>query len=330
LVQLLVGKLGYDPFAGPSTGRLSVELGRDGSAWRATISAQDANGATIGTQELTANESDCSGVFSAVVAALSVMLGGVEPAPEPTAVASPPGPSTRPQSSPKAPSKPLPTPPANPPPRQQTALPNPEPHRIAQPSPRSAFELELAMDLPYIASSTGVCAPGSAYSCYTTDGSRTRFTSASSMGDQISGGLAPSSTRLLLSMQYRRSSNVAFHMRSGMAVGGPSFHSFPAQVEAGIRYWFGEDSSPVRAFEGADIGVASFDTRTDVMVMKADGSVQRLSAERSYGLGYASATTGLRWKLAQRHGLTLALSAAVSLPHSGLVLQPTVGYAHGW
>jgi hypothetical protein len=138
-------------------------------------------------------------------------------------------------------------------------------------------------------------------------------------------------------------------LRVGIDLGNAAPHSSAAHVELGGRYWFGRDFTSTRGFVGVGLGYGSYDTAVDVTVRDcseatgADGTEQclasstgegaldrRVTAVRRFGNGFGKIAGGVLVLLGRHQGLLLQTSLIGTYPAQGFVIEPSVGYSHGW
>jgi hypothetical protein len=358
LVGALAARLGRDPFDADSQHNVSVELSRHESTWQATLRVCDAEGQVVGSQQITSQSADCDDLFRATVAALAVMLGSaVQPVPEaPEAVTdeSQAQPLDEPEPEPAPPPSPMPGPMRrhNVDAQAVQQLPAGAPVADLRPGPRSWLGLELAGALGYFSGTTGVCSRDSAasdrFDCYTSSGEEFDGVAHPEVGNEVRGGLSPAPVRLLVTYHHLLSARLGAEVRAGAVIANRPQDSLPAHLELGIRYWQG-DLSRSRLYFGASIGLAAFDS--DILVTAVDcateaapdgdssclesppssaGQRLTLTAVRRLGIGFAGITVGTLWKLADQDGLLLQNSLYATFPSSGLVIQPSIGYARLW
>ena len=245
-----------------------------------------------------------------------------------------------------------------PPAPRREAPPSPSPSpavtpRSAQPppvySPSTWLGVELVQDLSLINTAQRVCSDDPSngdYDCYDSNGDRFAGSAHPDFGNEVNGGLAPSTTRLLASVQYVLDERYGIQVRAGLVIGGAARDSGPYHLELGGRYWFGEDFNSSRGFIGAGLGYASYDSSVEVTVLdcsessdpdaclasstSVDGRDEMLTAVRRYGRGFASVSGGVLLMLGRYQGLLLQTALIGTLTGGGIVIEPSIGYSRGF
>jgi hypothetical protein len=209
--------------------------------------------------------------------------------------------------------------------------------------------VELVQDLSLINTAQRVCSDDPSngdYDCYDSNGDRFTGSAHPSFGNEVNGGLAPSTTRLLATVQYVLDHRYGIQVRAGVVMGGAARDSGPYHLEIGGRYWFGEDFNSTRGFIGAGLGYASYDSSVEVTVVDCsdssdpdaclasgaggDGRHETLTAVRRYGRGFASVSGGVLLMLGRHQGLLLQTALMGTLTGGGIVIEPSIGYSRGF
>jgi hypothetical protein len=244
----------------------------------------------------------------------------------------------------------------------------------AGPYSKSWVGLHFAYDLA-ITGGEEVCSQASqrdeGFACYYPGTEEQyRFHPHPRMGNSISTGLAPATSRLLVSFEQLLGSNTSLGVRGGYAFGGgpPSGKKqevkfLPFHIEVRASYWFGDSpfSRPgFRPYVGARAGAAQVDAKTAVKVGDCAGTpggapskpgaefavdatyyqecrqgVQKgaaleLEAYKKLGKGFAGIHAGMMYAIGRDSGVVVDLALQQMFPTSGQVIEPSLGYAVGF
>jgi len=346
LVADLSKQLGRDPFGDAAGQHVVVQLARDGTRWIAKVRRVDVEGNEQGSQHLTSASSDCSELHRATVAALAVMMGSASAATG-GAAAEPPKESIN---SPSAAESSTASAAEGPPTRSGSASPAPPP---SPPSPakraRSAARrhylgLQVAVDVVHLSSTQAVCAGNDAYDCYTASGDEFAGVPDPDRGNSVAGGLSTGPGRLLLDYHHLWSDRVGVEARAGFVAFERSRGALPVHLELGTNYWISRPTRRSRAYVGASVGLAAFDTtiRTTVVDCATSafpegdpncstaGTDVMLDAVRRAGKGFVGATFGAFLHVKGGSGFVLRDAVYVTFPATTVVMEPSLGYAVGW
>jgi hypothetical protein len=143
-------------------------------------------------------------------------------------------------------------------------------------SKKNWLGLAAQQDVLLLPSTTSVCGDSTEYACFQNGGyyDPEQFPIIREAGDEIKGGFALSTTRILLSYDRTLGSHIGLGARVGYAFGGgPQAEGgkafFPAHIEARLSYWFGRNpfsSTSIRPYVVIGGGVAQFDAKVNVDV----------------------------------------------------------------
>jgi hypothetical protein len=338
-VAAVHGKVGRDPFQAGTASQIQVRLSRTPEKWRAEVRLLEA-GVVRGSQPIEAEGSDCSALFSAVVAVAAVML---DAAPMQRAAADPVSlEEARPEPSRRARPKPAQSP--QPPPDHDGARPAEEANEAEW-----ALGFEVVQDVHVMPDKKDVCSPGSSIDCFEENGTYFRGYPLPDHNNRVAGGLLIGAPRLLVIALAPLFPRVSGEVRIGWGF-GPDFSGDaedyrPWHIEIGARYWLGAPSARFRGYVGTGFGIAEFAARFDVsaedcgpypVVDDATGeclqnggpaTTKQLDGYQRLGRFYVPVRIGAALSSVGPDALTLGLAANFTFPNRGAVLQPSIGYA---
>ncbi len=160
-------------------------------------------------------------------------------------------------------------------------------------------------------------------------------------GNQVSGGLALATTRVLVGYERLIGGHFALGARAGFAFrGGPSLRGaefLPAHAELRMAYYFGSDpfAEPgVRPYLAVGGGLAEVRGRVDVDYYEDSKAYnqahkQTLDAWRKTGRGFIAPTLGAQFAFTRSFALTLEVRLLAMLGTSGYAPAASVGFSQG-
>jgi hypothetical protein len=249
----------------------------------------------------------------------------------------------------------------------------------AEPAQKTFFGLFVALDMAQMDGS-GVCNPavsGDEYECYVAE--TIRYSAPTVQADgvtlspfhnpasgsadyspgrsgQISSSLAPSSVRIMASIERVFTSSLTAEARLGMSIGGPPGRGIGSKLHLGARgkYWFSGLGKGLRLFGTVGAGLGQVDGQAGVTVQdfQVDGGPLYQSyaqgnspycvnaqgvpycqlpatAFKKMGPAFVGAGLGAYYNLGG-HGPVLEVTGQVMLPATGLVIQPAGGWMVGF
>jgi hypothetical protein len=201
--------------------------------------------------------------------------------------------------------------------------------------------LAAQQDLMILPAAKDVCFNQTQYSCYNDskgvyyDPNKT--TTVLGSGDEVKGGVAFATTRIMLAYDRVMTSNLALGGRLGYAFGGgPDSRSgsafLPVHIEARGSLWFGSDpflKTGVRPYLVLSFGLAQIDVGTSVFVEETTGENGTLIAWKRSGALFASGGLGIFYALGRNTGFFGEVRAQRMLPNVGTAIPIQLGYAVG-
>jgi hypothetical protein len=239
----------------------------------------------------------------------------------------------------------------------------------AGPYKKNWIGIHVAQDLA-IVGGDDVCSPESqatnGFACFE-QGTEVQYIGEPQRGtaDKISTGVAPATTRFLLSYDRALFPNIMIGLRAGYAIGGgpaPGGGSpfLPIHAELRGSYWFGSNPLAKKGFRPyvhAGGGMAQVDSKLEVTVVDCStdpntGALlgagdpletqcldkqrapepilqRKLDSYKKLGQGFATAGGGVVFAFKQNMGLQLNLNLMLLLPSSGFVIEPSLGFTLG-
>jgi hypothetical protein len=216
--------------------------------------------------------------------------------------------------------------------------------------------LHFAADIWYERRATGVCNKSSIFSgsftCYRAGSTTVDSTSGSpdnaplandSLGAEqsgvISSGVALTTLRALLSLDYAVLANLTLGTRVGVAFNGgppmlkydlnvphPTTKFMPIHAEGRVAYWFRALSQEgILPYVHASGGLAQVDGKITVNVIAPDNSKKKLDAWKMMGQGFVTLGGGALFPLGEVAALQANINVMYMLPSTGLVLEPSLG-----
>ncbi len=184
-----------------------------------------------------------------------------------------------------------------------------------------------------------------------------------SRANKISTGIAPATTRIMLSYDRVLGRNLTLGARLGYAIGGgPSAGDkkfLPFHGEVRVGYWFGKEpfaKKGIRPYIAGGVGIAQVDAKLPVTVVDCAldpngnsqvgttayttcatdqgsgailGKEQKLDAFKKLGQSFINIGGGAMYALSPNSGIQLNLNVMFMLPTSGTVIEPSLGYVFG-
>jgi hypothetical protein len=201
-----------------------------------------------------------------------------------------------------------------------------------------AFE-ENALLLP---SAANACAGGTGYTCFN-GGSYYSATPLAGADDQVSGGIALATSRILVGYDRAIGENFTAGVRLGYAFGGgpqrPTASSFlPIHVEVRGTYWFGDNPlarSGVRFFVLAAGGMAQIDASVPVTVYASSQAytsqeAQSYQAWKKTGLGFGAIGAGAKLAITPSTGVALEAKVIEMFPTTATGFGGQVAFVEGF
>lgn len=221
---------------------------------------------------------------------------------------------------------------------------------------RSWLSLSIQQDLAIAGGATDVCTAdnqlGGSVACFRQQGSQYHGSPIAGKNDQVSGGLAPATTRVLLGFDRALTDNLVAGLRLGYVLrgGGPRADGsdtnpfLPVHAEIRVGYWFGDKvfTKPgLRPFVHLELGAAQVDSHTTTIVVEDpkkppppaqidNPKSQTLDVYRRAGQGFAGGGVGAMYAFTPGFGMTLDLRLMQFFPTGGTALAPTLGFAAGF
>jgi len=209
--------------------------------------------------------------------------------------------------------------------------------------------LVAQQDVLMLPSMTAVCADPGEYVCfedaslYNPDGTYPVIPEAA---DEIKGGFAVSTTRLMLAYDRTLGSHIEIGARVGYAFrGGPAVPDgkafFPAHIEARVSYWFGKNpfsSTSLRPYAVLGGGLAQYDAKVNVQVYERDQSMGAppnaiaqypLVAWKKAGTSFVQAGLGLMYPIDFKSGIVFEAKLMQAFSASALGANFQLGYQMG-
>jgi hypothetical protein len=212
------------------------------------------------------------------------------------------------------------------------------------PYKKNLVGLHFAADFGFL-SGKDVCAQGSTFNCFYSDGTPYANATRKGGGGNLNGGAAPGTMRLLASYERLFTGNIGAEARLGFAFnGGPKAANgtafLPIHAEARLKYWFiknGFSKRGIRPYAFLGGGVAQVDTHLTVTVYEANRNIvtgkfetPKIDAYKKLGQSFISFGGGAMYAFTPKHGLVLNLNFMYMLGSSGPVLEPSLGYELGF
>lgn len=333
---------GHDVFGPSGERRVHVVLTRSEASWRADVTIE-APGSPSATTHFETTGNDCRPLFDAAAFAVSVVIDGdakkeAEPAAE---LAEPP---LR-----ERPSTAATTPPSrSAAPKSDHSASRDEPSRARADRRANWVSLEIAEDLVFMPSASGVCSPaaqvGRSFECVS-GSERYIGVPHPDYAGNVEGGVRPGTHRLLVGYERALTHGLGALVRGGFAFGDTPAGFFPFHVEVDARYRFGENAYAghgIRGYVSAGIGLADFVARVDATISDCTntpcprgspptaGAVKQVAVYRHDGDAFVSIAVGVLWVMESGFGPFAELAASSAFPAEGFALEPSVGLAAGF
>jgi hypothetical protein len=197
-------------------------------------------------------------------------------------------------------------------------------------------------DALLLQSASNACSGGTGYTCFGSDGSYYANLPLAGADDEIGGGLAIATSRVLFGYDRALGENVTIGARLGYALGGgptrPGAGAFlPIHAEARAAYWFGDDPlsrAGFRFYGLAAGGMAQIDASVPVDVyanMQAYDSQQsqEYRAWKKTGLAFVALGGGGMYAITPATGVLLEAKAVETFPTSATGVSLQLAYVVG-
>jgi len=214
--------------------------------------------------------------------------------------------------------------------------------RERAPYKRNWISVAFQTDALLMPSASNACAGGTGYTCFGSDGSYYANLPLAGADDDIGGGLAVATSRILFGYDRALGENVTLGARLGYALGGgpqrPGANGFlPIHAEARATYWFGSNPlsrSGFRFFALAAGGMAQIDASVPVDVyanLQAYDSQQSqdYKAWKKTGLGFVALGGGGMYAITPSTGVVLEAKASEMFPTSATGFSLQLAYVVG-
>ena len=225
---------------------------------------------------------------------------------------------------------------------QEGACAAPPPAEAETPFHRNWLSVAFQTDALLLPSASNACAGGTGYTCFGSNGSYYADAPLAGADDQVGGGLAVATSRVLLGYDRALGANVTLGARIGYAIGGgpqrPAASAFlPVHVEARGTYWFGDHPLArrgVRFFVLAAGGMAEVDASVPVDVYasaQAYGSQQSQDyrAWKKTGLAFAALGGGGMYAITPATGVVLEAKGMELFPTPATGFSLQIAYVVG-
>jgi len=200
-------------------------------------------------------------------------------------------------------------------------------------------------DVLMLPSVQGVCSAPGEYVCFDDQGwyDSERWQPIPEAGDEVKGGFAQSTTRIMLSYDRTFGTHIGVGARAGYAFGGgpkvPEGKAFfPAHVEVRLSYWFGKNpfsSTSVRPYVVLGGGLAQFDSKVNVQVYEHAENNPReivqypLVAWKKAGTSFVHGGFGVLFPFDFKSGIIAEAKVMQAFSASALGASLQVGYQMG-
>jgi hypothetical protein len=203
-------------------------------------------------------------------------------------------------------------------------------------------------DVLMLPSAQSVCADSAEYVCFQQDKSYYDpevFRPIASAADEVKGGFAVSTTRVMLSYDRTLGSHIGLGARVGYAFGGgPAVPDgkafFPAHLEARLSYWFGKNpfsSTSIRPYVVLGGGVAQYDSKVNVQVYEFNTEVGRTNEVVPYnvvawkraGTSFVQGGFGVLYPFDFKSGIVAELKVLQAFGASAMGANFQLGYQMG-
>jgi hypothetical protein len=204
-------------------------------------------------------------------------------------------------------------------------------------------------DVLMLPSATSVCADSTEYACF--EGTNTYnpngdYPIIPEAADEVKGGFARSTTRIMLSYDRTIGSHIGLGARVGYAfAGGPQAEGgkafFPAHIEARLSYWFGKNpfaSTSIRPYAILAGGLAQYDAKVSVQVWEREvvnGVVTNnpvsfpITAWKKAGTSFVQAGLGVLYPFDYKSGIIAEIKVMQAFSASALGANFQLGYQMG-
>ena len=210
------------------------------------------------------------------------------------------------------------------------------------PHKRSWLSVAFEEDALLLPSAANACAGGTGYTCFN-GGSYYSGIPLAGADDQVTGGIALGTSRILVGYDRAIGDNFTAGTRLGYALGGgpqrPTASSFlPIHVEVRGTYWFGDNPlarSGFRFFVLAAGGMAQLDASVPVTVYASTQAYtsqqsQSYQAWKKTGLGFGAIGGGTLFAITPAIGVALEAKVMEMFPTTGTGLGAQIAYVEGF
>jgi hypothetical protein len=221
---------------------------------------------------------------------------------------------------------------------------------------RSWLSLSIQQDLAIAGGASDVCTADNqvngTVACFRPQGSQYHGTPLLGKNDQVSGGIAAATTRVLLGFDRALTDNLVAGLRLGYVIhgGGPRADGadtnpfLPVHAEIRVGYWFGDKvftKAGLRPFVHLELGAAQVDSHTTTIVQEDpkrppppaqidNPKSQTLDVYRRAGQGFVGGGVGAMYAFTPGFGMTLDVRLMRLFPTGGTTLSPSLGFAAGF
>jgi hypothetical protein len=211
-------------------------------------------------------------------------------------------------------------------------------------SKKNWLGLAVQQDVLMLPSATSVCADSTEYACFESGSyyDPAVFQPIPEAADEVKGGFAASTTRILLSYDRTLGTHIALGARVGYAFGGgPAVEGgknfFPAHIEARVSYWLGKNpfaSTSIRPYVLLAGGVAQYDAKVNVQVWERSQSgtgidPYNLVAWKKAGTSFVQAGFGVLYPFDYKSGILAEVKLMQAFSASALGANFQLGYQMG-
>ncbi len=201
---------------------------------------------------------------------------------------------------------------------------------------RNWLSVAFQTDALLVPSAANACAGGTGYTCFGSNGSYYAGVPLAGADDQVNGGVAVATSRVLLGYDRALGESVTLGVRSGYAIAGgpqrPGASAFlPVHLEARATYWLGENPlarSGFRFFVVAAGGMAQVDASVPVDVYESAHAYQSQQSQdyrawKKAGLAFGALGGGGMYAITPATGIVVEAKAMelFPTPASGFNLQ---------
>jgi len=203
-------------------------------------------------------------------------------------------------------------------------------------------------DFLMLPSATSVCAESTEYVCFQPNGEYydpAAFGTIPGAADEVQGGFAISTTRIMLSYDRTLGTHFEVGARLGFAFGGgPQVPDgkkfFPAHIEARVSYWFGKNpfsSTSIRPYVLLGGGLAQYDSKVKVQVYenpdpndptRVDGPFDAIAWKKA-GTSFVQGGVGALFPFDFKSGIIAEAKLMQAFSATGFGANIALGYQMG-